>query len=250
MPTNTGNLKEMEIVNHLNNKKIKDLSNNLRSLVQALYGPLEENKKVKCELVEGFIKPDFVITYNGEKKYVSMKTGRAEVVHQENIKSFILFLRSLGVSAETQKTILFYQYGDGTLDGSGEQRFNYNRLRVLLEDRIDRANHELNNDIEIIRKVIDRCIITGTLENAIPIDGLYFGDVNYGEIMTVKQLKRHIDKKDWLWMKNLHIGPIQIRPHARYIGKEIKNPEAREKVECYWANLSADVSFISGRYDY
>lgn len=250
MPTNEGNLKEKEIVSHLNNKKVSELSNNLHSLVKALYGQIDDEKTIKCKLIEEFIKPDFSITYDGITKYISMKTGRAEVVHQDNIKSFILFLRSYGISAETQKTILLYQYGDGTLDGSGKERFDYNKLRVLLKERIEKANEELNANKNLIAAIIDRCVILGTLENAIPIDGLYFGDFRFGIIATTSQIKKHISRKDWDWMKNLHIGPIQIRPHARYIGKPIKNPSSRDKVECYWANLSSDIDYISSRYDY
>ena len=250
MPLNFGKEKEMEMVAHLNNKKTCEISNNLRSLLSALYGPLEDDEVVSCKLIDDFIKPDFVITYDGQSKYISMKTGRAEVLHQETISTFIKFLDNQGISKETQETILLYQYGDGTTDGTGKTRIDYNELRVLLKDRITKANIELNESKDFVLKVIERCILLGTLENAIRIDGLYFGNYKFGEIATTKQIIKHIKRKDWDWMRNLHIGPIQLRPHARYIGKEIKNPESRNKLECYWANLSSDIDYISNRYDF
>ena len=250
MPTNLGNLKELEVIQSIDNKKIIELSNNMRNLITALYGVLDDNEIVHCYKIEDYIKPDFVITYKNQKRYVSMKSGRAETIHQEHVKSFILFLRSLGISTRTQQTILLYQYGDGTLDGTGKNRIDYNKLRLMLDERIKEANEELNRNRDFVSKVITRCLFVGTLENAIPIDCIYFGDYHFGIVATRKQIEKHINRKNWQWMSNLHIGPIQLRPHARYIGKEIKNPESRNKLECYWANLSSDIDYISSRYDY
>lgn len=250
MPTNEGNFKEKEIITHLNGKKISELSNNLRNLVVALYGVVDENEVISCELIEDYIKPDFIITYKGIKKYVSMKTGRAETVHEEYIKNFILFLRSLGISSRTQQTILLYHYGDGTMDGSGRDRIDYTALRFMLNERIQEANHELNANKDFVLKVIERCLFVGTLQNAIRIDCVYFGDYKFGEVATTRQIISHIKKRDWSWMNNLHIGPLQLRPHARYYGKEIKSEKRRQRLQCYWANFSSDIQFISSRYDY
>lgn len=250
MPTNNGIFKEDEMVHYLDNKKVKELSNNLRNVVTALFGVLDEEEVVHCQKTDDFIKPDFCIEYRGKKKYVSMKSGRAETVHQELIKNFVLFLREKGISKRTQQTLLLYQYGDGTMDGSAEKRIEYNRLRALLEDRIKDANEEMNQNKDFIWEVMEHCLILGTLQNAIAIDAVYFGDVRFGVVATAKQIKKHVYRKDWRWMNNLHIGPIQLRPHARYYGKEVKNPHAREKLECYWANFGSDMDFISSRYDY
>lgn len=250
MPTNLGNFKEKELIANLHNKKVKNLTNNLRNLVTSLFGVLDDKETIQCYKIEDFIKPDFVIVYKGQKKYVSMKTGRAETIHQELVKSFILFLRSEGISKRTQQTILLYQYGDGTLDGTGKSRIDYNQLRVMLDSRIKEANDELNQSKEFIMKVINRCLILGTLENAISIDCVYFGDYHFGVVATINQITKHINRKNWKWMNNLHIGPIQIRPHARYTGKEIKNPKYRNKIDCYWANFGSDIDYISSKYDY
>lgn len=248
MPTNHGFLREDEMVYHLNNRKIKDLSNNLYHMMQELYGVLDEDEIVTCYKTDDFIKPDFVIVYGGKEKYVSMKSGRSEIVHSENIKTFILFLRSLGVSKETQKTVLYYHYGDGTLDGSGKERYDYDKLRYLLHDRIAKANKEFQ-DIDLIMKVIERCVLFGTKKNAIRIDGLYHGDFEFGTVATTKQIIKHLKRKNWDYLQNLHIGPLQLRPHARYVGTEIKNEKRRQTIECYWTNLLSDIDYISKRYD-
>lgn len=248
MPTNHGFLREDEMVHHLNNKKVKELNNNLYHMMQELYGVLDEEEVITCYKTEDFIKPDFVIIYKGETRYVSMKSGRSEIVHSESIKTFILFLRSLGISKETQRTVLYHHYGDGTLDGSGKERYNYDKLRYILSERIAKANEEFH-DIKIIMAVIERCVFLGTKDNAVPIDCLYHGDFEFGTVATKKQIIKHLKRKKWDYIQNLHIGPLMIRPHARYVGTEIKNEKRRQTVECNWINLYSDIDYISKRYD-
>ena len=94
MAANHGTLREEEMVYHLDQKRVKDLNSNLYCLMQELYGVLDEEEIITAHRIEGFIKPDFVITYKGENRYVSMKSGTSKIVHSESIKSFVLFLRS------------------------------------------------------------------------------------------------------------------------------------------------------------
>ena len=83
MPTNHGFLREDEMVYHLDKRKVKDLSNNLYHMMQELYGVLDEEEVITCYKTDDFIKPDFVIIYKDEARYVSMKSGRSEIVHSE-----------------------------------------------------------------------------------------------------------------------------------------------------------------------
>lgn len=249
MPTNHGFLREDEMVYRLDQKKVRDLNNNLYHMMQELYGVLDDDEVITCYKTEDYIKPDFVIVYKGQTRYVSMKSGRSDIVHSEHVKTFVLFLRALGISKETQKTILYYHYGDGTLDGTGKRRFHYDELRYKLHDRIQKANEELNESKEFILKVIEHCVFVGTRENAIPIDCLYHGDYEFGTVATVKQITKHIKRKNWDFVQNLHIGPLHLRPHARYVDKPVVNERRRNTLECDWVNLPQDIDYISKRYD-
>ena len=249
MGNNQGLLKEDEMVMHLHNKKVGELSNNITYMMKELYGALDENEVIQCHKTEDSVKPDFIIQYKGIIKNVSMKSGRSEIVHQEIIKNFVLYLRSLGVSSKTQRTILLYQFGDGTMDGSADKRMSYEKLRLLMKDRIDEANLELNAHNDFIWKVVERCVFIGTLKNAPEADALYHGDYEFGRVVTRKQVQKHIMRKNWNFYNNLHIGPLQIRPSARYIGKEIASEKRRHRVELYWPHLREDIDFIARRYD-
>ena len=248
MPTNHGFLREDEMVYHLNQRKVKDLSNNLYHMMQELYGILDEEEVITCYKIDGFLKPDFAIVYRGDTRYVSMKSGSSKIVHSESIKTFVLFLRSLGVSAKTQQTLLLYHYGDKTMDGTGKERLNYDELRMWLHDRIIEANEELNNR-EIIIAAITRCVIVGTRENAIPIDCLYHGDYEFGTVATTTQIMKHAKRGNWNFLQNLHIGPLLMRPHARYVGTSIKNEMRHQAIEISWLNLHSDIDYMSRRYD-
>ena len=115
-PVNHGYRKEDEMKTFLNNKVVSTLSPNLREFVINLFGVVDPNKVVYCEDGVDFTKPDFVLSYLNKKRYVSMKSGRADICHTEMANTFIPFLRSIGVSEETLRTILLHHYGDGTVN--------------------------------------------------------------------------------------------------------------------------------------
>ena len=253
MHKNIGRFHEDEFVNAINGKKAGDLSHNLKHTLKEIFGIFDPNEILKCELVDHYQKPDFFIEYKGIRKYISLKSGRADEIAQEDLKSFILYLRKCGLSIRSQNTILLYHFGDGTNDGSGKSRMDYNGLRLLLKDRIKELNEELNSSPEFVMKFIERHLFKGTVETNIEADYIYYGTIEYGIICSKTQIMKHIkrraDTRNWDYMDNPHIGPIQFRPHARYINKKIASEERRWKVTIWWANLQADLAYISERYD-
>ena len=249
MHKNIGRLKEDEFVQAINGKKAEDLSHNLKHILREMFGLFEGKEILKCGLVEKLQKPDFYIEYKGIRKYVSLKTGRAETVGEEYLKLFLQYLRSWNVSEESQKTFLYYHFGDGTMDGSGKKRMAYFELVAKLGPRIEAMNEELNESKDFIKDMIHRCLFKGTVETNIEADYIYFGDVNYGVVCSKAQIFKHVDRRSWGYMDNPHIGPIQFRPHARYINSPIKKEVSRWKIDFWWANLSADLEYIAERYD-
>ncbi len=249
MHKNVGLLKEEELVLSLNEKRVSELSRNLRYMIKEMYGLIDENSLVKAELIEGFKKPDIKVSINDDAHYISIKSGRSDVVHQENIMKFCMFLRDKGISNRTISTILYFQYGDGTKDGSGKERMSYEELIFRLKDRIKEANEELNKDRDFVWDVILRTTFKGTMDDSPLADYIYHGDVSFGVIASINQVYRHCSRRDWKFYNNLHIGPLHIRPHARYFNKPVKKEESRQKMDFAWINLNADIDYISSRYD-
>ena len=246
-----GYLKEDEIIYFLKNHKVKDLNPNLYSMVKTLYGVLDPEWLIKCEYGIELTKPDFVITINDKKKYVSMKSGKAEYVHGEPISTFIPFLRSIGVSKETLRTLLLYHFGDGTLDGTGKNRMSGDKVADWLNEKLIAANQELSEG-EIMWKIIDRCLFQGIRNDVPPADAIYFGDVEYGKVATKKQIKKHYEKGDKRYRnltRSIHIGPLIVKPEARYAGVPIKSEKKHMKVTISWMHLREDIEYINKHYD-
>ena len=250
---NPGILREEEFVHAFDGKKIDDLGYNQKHMLRQMFGIFDPEKTLKAELVDGFQKPDIWLEYDGQRKYISIKSGKAVVVGMENVKKFIRYLREWHLSEESQKTILLFHFGDGTVDGSGKERYDMDLFRVKLKKRIEALNEELNDNPEFVKEFVERYLFKGTQPNYIPADYIYFGDVNFGTICSKTQVMKHIGRRarenHWRFLFNPHVGPLLFRPHARYTGKEIKDESKRWEVNIYWANLFADLSYIAQRYD-
>lgn len=251
MSINKGYFREDEMIHFLNNQKVSNLNKSQHELLRVLFGVVEPDEIIKCDYAIEYTKPDFVITYKEKNKYVSMKSGKSEVLHSEMISTLIPFLRSIGVSENTLRTILLYHFGDGTVNGTGKERYSIEKLNFWLADRIKQANKELNSNEEIINKFVDRIIFQGVKNDVPAADCIYHGNFEYGIAVNKKQILKYIKKKyvTWAFYDRLHIGPLFLRPHARYIGKEIKNEIRHMKMDVYWPKLSADLAYIDEHFD-
>ena len=247
---NTGTQNEKDLVKALDKVLFKKLNNNLQSMIVTIFGPQKPNCKIRCKLTDNFIKPDIVVEVEGKQAFISVKNNRAEIIHREEIKSFILFLRTFGVSVETQKTLLLYQFGDGTMDGTGEKRMNYHEVYDWLHTHIDKANEELNGKFEIIMETFNRVLFQGVDITAQCAEYIYYGTVDYGIIVSKKQLESHLKTKEWGWYDNLHIRPILLKPHARYANKAVVDDYRRHQVTFYWPKMQADMVYIGKRYNF
>lgn len=247
--SNTGLLVEDEIVNALNKKRYKHLNNNMRNFIRDIYGVVNERDKIYCEKTNDYIKPDIVIKIKNRTRYVSIKSGRASIMHDEIIKNVILFFRELGVSEYSQKLLLFYQYGDGTLNGSGKYRRDYHETYTWLESGIKKFNEEMNLDHTLVEKIIERVMFQGVNNEAPRADYIYQGDLSYGIVVSREQILKHLRNKTFNFYENVHIGPLLFRPHARYAKTVVKNEKLRNRIEFYWPNFHEDMVYIYKRYN-
>ncbi|MCQ2815516.1 MAG: hypothetical protein MJ227_04550 [Bacilli bacterium] len=192
---NIGIQKENDVIELLNNKYIKDLDNNARFFIERLFDKLDDSESIICERVEGFVKPDFFIKYKKKTKYISMKSGKSSVVHQEDIKKFLNFLREYNVSKRTLQTILYFQFGDGTMDGTGKRRWSYEETVFILKERIKEANDELNNNKDLVIAITERALFQGTSVDYPKATYIYHGDKDYGIVVSEKQIIKHLYNK-------------------------------------------------------
>ena len=250
MDYTTGFIFEQEFVESINNKYFKDLNENLKHFVSFAIPSLELNKPLKCCKLDTQIKPDVCI-YQGEtRKYVSLKTGMTEHLHNENILTFVEFLKSQNIDSYTIESYLLYQYGDGTIDGTGENRMSSVDIKFYLFERIRKMNDVFNSSKEIIKAFADRVVWKGVDPNSEEAEFLYHGDIDFGMFISKRQLNRHIDRKSWEFMERcVHIGPFVIRPKARFANKKMTNPAERNVVSVSYPRLINDIQYMYKIYN-
>lgn len=185
----------------------------------------------------------------GIEKAISLKTGTACEVHRENVKTFIPFLRRLGISEKTLKTIVLFQYGDKTYDGSGKERMTSGETFAWLEKQIKEANEELNSRKDLINLVLERCVFQGIDCKARHAEYIYHGSRSDGIIISQNQINKYVEKKRFDYINHLHIGPLLLRPHARYAhGNYVFKEESRSQLTLYWPNFRVDLEYINKRF--
>lgn len=249
MIDNIGLFKEEEMALLFDQKRVKELSNNSRMIIKNMFGHVDENDLINCERVQGSMKPDLKFTINGETHYLSMKSGSNGIVHQEIVFNFCNHLRKIGISEYTVDTILLYHFGDGTKDGTGKKRYPYKRVMQALDKRIQYANQELNSNRDFVVHIVNRLIFKGSREDNILAEYVYHGDEEYGVIVSRKQVLMHAKNNLYSFMDNLHIGPLIMHPHARYVGKPVKSEKKRNTIEFHWANYFTSLRKIAVRYN-
>jgi hypothetical protein len=137
------------------------------------------------------------------------------------------------VSIKTQKILLLYHYGDGTLDGSGEKRMLHNEIAYKYKDYIDYATEELKKP-EIVLACLSRFVFIGTNSSRKSVDFIYFGDENYGVICSKNDLTNFVLSRNYSHLKTMHIGPMTIQPYLRDINNVSKHKYKRNFVQVKW----------------
>ena len=254
MNTSVGFENEEKMVEAINNKTFNELGQNLAYFMYYLFPHLKKDKKFKCFQTENFIKPDICVSQEKEFKYISIKYGQSETLHNENIQTFVLFLKECGISDYTIETYLLYHYGDGTIDGTGKTRMDSVAVRFMYNERIEKMNKEFNESKEFIKKFAERVMFQGVNPDANRAEFIYHGDPDYGVFVSRNQFMRHIEKKNWDYMETcVHVGPFVIRPHARYARNTYNNPkheDHRHIVSVNYPRFVQDLLYISSRYNF
>lgn len=87
-----GNKNEIDFINALNNKKFKDLNNNLKNFIlyvaNAEHIRITNNTLILANKITGMYKSDLFITIDEKTFNISIKMGKGNSVHQEKLYKF------------------------------------------------------------------------------------------------------------------------------------------------------------------
>ncbi len=235
---------ETELLEAINGKKLPELSKHLQYIVRTMFKRADMFDTVYVEKVPGFAKPDLKFTIGDEVHYLSVKHGQSSQVHCEDIQTFIKWLRENGMSEHIIECFLKYHYADGTLDGTGKDRMNQNKVMVFYEDEVKEINEAFNENRFFVRDLVKRVVFDGNDPSKPSADFIYHGDIEEGEICSMESVLKYSKQKRCEKLNTPHIGRILIRPYARYLHNQDTHPEKRHKVTFDWIRLEWDLEYI------
>lgn len=235
---NKGEINEQLIFEELDQKRFCDLNDNWKMHIRYMFENVSDDDVLQCTLYQWKLKPDLEICINGVAKQISIKSGDFVSIHEENLNSFIDFLRGQGISERTIKIISFYHYG-GSTDGSNECKMTGRELQKNYARFIRQANVELNQDY-VLRNFINRAIRYGTDFNNIPVDYVYYGGPTVGVMASVEEIIDIILEKRRMYYSCLHFGAFTYQPATRSDNTE-RAKVRRHNSQIKWPTISFDI---------
>lgn len=252
MGRNSGFENEEEIVIALNDKTLKTLSNkNLVAFIKDLFPNITLHDKIYCTLCDRQVieinnrkqsmnpKQDIVIIVNEVEKFISVKKGSGNSVHEEKLETFIDFLvKELQASDEVVKSLKVFHWGDGTLDGtaSPEKRLKGKDITITYAKEMG-IIHDFFKENK--RKIIERVLLHGAHKEIVnKVDFIYHGSVESGVWCNIDyaiEVNQEIENEK----SPISIGFFSFQNQNRNTTQNPKKESARKSIQFKWANMQS-----------
>lgn len=241
--SNYGIKNEKDFVLAINNRSFKDQMPMIKEIIRDRFPDIRDDEVLKAEQPNRYGKPDVVIWRINKPLYISIKCGSTGALHTERIKSFILFCRKNGISVNTQKILLYYIYGDGTMDGTGVNKVPFFTLFKNNMKHLYAANRELNSK-EFMAKAIERFIFFGTEGRVMRVDYVIYGTVNQFIWAKREDIVNFLLTTEFTPLKAPHIGPFTLQPYATNKRKKYANTYKGHVIQVKWKYMVFDMQRI------
>ena len=242
----TGYENEEEFASYLNGKQVGRVYPNFLELLYKLYGYLDYKDYIKCWVNKSKRKADIYIKINGYVRGVSIKKGIKNSVHIESIGTLISFFREIGIDEEIIKKYLYYQYADGTMDGTGKTRISGSLYRENNQKDIDEINKALNDE-KYINAFVNRFVLQGT-KSEYEVDAIIYGVVEDFIYITKEEvyyiMRKHLKDE----VVSLHISLLTLQPMTRNLNYNPKYEACRSFIQVKWYNISDNIIEVMAFY--
>ncbi len=243
---------EEHISNYLNNQTFSNLNENMQDFLCFLFDrQISNHELIQSDLtqkIEGKNpKPDIWIKIGTDVKFVSVKEGSGNSVHQEPFKTFYTFLENINISERTINYLKLYHYGDDTLDGNGEIRFSTTDIKLKYDSEIQSVNRELNSPDTLI-EIIYRVLFAGVFRNPIVVDAVYHGSVDNGIYANREEIIDYlIDNANVSEMSGIRFSELTYQPWTRDQFRTAAHPERRHVMQVKWGSMTNCINIITRR---
>lgn len=233
---NYGYQNEYDFVELFNNKYLNELDNNSKKFICELFGDIiNNNEPIKCWKNRMVQKADIFIRYKNHIKNISLKCGKSNSMHHEQVQEFKRYLGKLNIPYKVIDKYMDYHYGYAK-DSKG--KYDYSRVlsaeeyKKRYQKEIDIFNDAINKT-RIIVDMIDRFIIRGS-NSDYDVDALVCGTVNdYIWIMKHDLYDLILSKRSPDYTSP-HIACMTIGPKKRNLNGDSKNCKDRYLVCVRW----------------
>ena len=237
---------EDEFAFYLNGKQVGRVYPNFLDLLYKLYGYLDYKDYIECLVNKLKRKADIYIKINGYVRGVSIKKGVKNSVHNESIGTLGSFFREIGIDEKIIKKYLYYQYADGTMDGTGKTRISSSFYREKHQKDIDEINKALNDE-KYINAFVNRFILQGT-KSEYEVDAIIYGVVE-DFIWITKDEVYHIMRKHLKdEVTSSHISLLTLQPMTRNLNYNPKYEACRSLIQVKWYNISDNIIEVMAFY--
>ena len=238
---------ENNIINYLNNSKYNELNSNIQKFIKFLYPKVKSDDIIYA--FPGIIgqKPDMIININSITKYISIKIGNGNSVHQESIDLFINFLTSLNLSERAKIELLKYHWADGTTNGTGKIRVSSAEYKLSHQKELRIINNEVNKS-EFLRPIATRILFKGKDYNYDLVDAIYYGDVLNGHWASRSEILRYFTSRNF-YSDSIHFGPLNYQIWNRCLNLNPNTENRRSVMQVKWGSLLQDLMNIESERD-
>ncbi len=243
---------ESYISEYLNEKKFGLLNENIKNFLCWLFErKIGDNEIVYSDQTEKigrkFTKPDIWIKISDVKKFISIKIGCGNSVHQEPLTRFCEFLTSIKVPNEIVNNLKLYHFGDDTIDGSGVKRYSTNEIKNKYENKIKQTNDFLNQK-QVLNQIIYRVLFIGSFKNYNIVDAIYYGTKDNGLWASREEILNFLLNNNDISASGIHFSYLTYQPWTRDCNRTAKHSDRRYVMQVKWGKLALCLEkIIKGR---
>ena len=245
---NDGFVNEEQLRNYINNNDWKTYYTSIKELLKFTFGnKLNIELTFTAEKIGGKVKPDMAITHNGTKKYISIKKGSGNSVHQEKISVFFPLIESL-FDSNTLNNLKLFHYGDGTLDDSGTIRYSASECQIFYSSEIASLNNKFN-EWDKLKIFLDRFLFVGNISSTLIVDVIYHGNINSGIWASRDELYKYFEN-NLFSSSALHFGSLTYQVWGRNNDFRAVHPDRRYVMQVKWGEILNDLNKIKESRNY
>ena len=241
---NDGFINEIELIDYINCNSWNSLNSNIKKFLMFTFGSsFNANQKFiarKCD--GGQVKPDLLITHNGVSKYVSVKKGSGNSVHQEKISVFFPLIGDM-FGEKVLNNLKLFHYGDGTIDDTGKTRLSASECQYEYSREIRELNLVFNKPDSLVF-FLNRFLFIGNVSSTLIVDVVYHGTIDSGLWASRDELINYFTNNNFT-SNALHFGSLTYQVWGRNNDFVAVHPDRRYVMQVKWGSCKNDLMAIT-----